>query len=189
MSHKRIPQILDAAAELFSRRGIDAAGMNELSEASGLSKAAIYHYFPGKDAIIQGLVKRLFDSDQPYLVALAEARERGALERILDYVDHLGKFLSKTAGLQPVFLECFARASRDATIRKAIAGFFSGYQRLFETILKQGVQSGELAKTTNCKLMGSAVVTQIEGCIVIAHLTGQPVQSLLRRNVGFLLNS
>lgn len=187
VSHERIPQILDAAAELFSRRGIDGAGMNELSETTGLSKAAIYHYFPGKENIVHALVDRLFSTDQPYLEALVEESNRGAVERILDYVDHLADFLGETSGLQPVFLECYSRASRDTKVAEIVAKFFKGYQKLSEKLISQGIASGELPSDTNPKMVSSVLVTQIEGCIVIANLTGQKVQTVLRRNLRFLV--
>ena len=40
--------ILAPAAVLFSRRGYPATSMNEVAEASGLSKATLYHYFRDK---------------------------------------------------------------------------------------------------------------------------------------------
>ncbi|MEM0968233.1 MAG: TetR/AcrR family transcriptional regulator [Verrucomicrobiota bacterium] len=187
VSHERIPQILDAAAELFSRRGIDGAGMNELSEATGLSKAAIYHYFPGKDSIIHSLVERLFATDQPHLEALAHDSERSAVERLLEYVDRLSEFLGKTSGLQPVFLESYSRASRDPVIAEMIAKFFKGYHQLCEKIIRQGIATGELDDSLKVKAATSALVTQVEGCLVIANLTNQRVEKLLRQNLRFII--
>ncbi|MEM9015547.1 MAG: TetR/AcrR family transcriptional regulator [Verrucomicrobiota bacterium] len=187
VSHERIPQILDAAAELFSRRGIDGAGMNELSEATGMSKAAIYHYFPSKDSIIHGLVERLFATDQPHLEALVGDTERSAVERLLEYVDHLADFLAETSGLQPVFLESYSRASRDPVIADLVGQFFQGYHQLCEKIVRQGVAAGEFAEGLKPKAVTSALVCQVEGCLVIANLTDQPVEKLLRQNLRFFI--
>ncbi|MEM1293897.1 MAG: TetR/AcrR family transcriptional regulator [Verrucomicrobiota bacterium] len=187
VSHERIPQILDAAAELFSRRGIDGAGMNELSEATGLSKAAIYHYFPGKDSIVHRLVERLFNTDQPHLEALARDEDRSATDRLREYVDQLADSLGQTSGLQPVFLESYSRASRDPVIAKSIATFFKGYHQLCEKIIRQGIASGEFDASLKPKLVTSALVTQVEGCVVIANLTGQRVETLLRQNLRFVI--
>ena len=136
---------------------------------------------------MHALVERLFNTDQPYLEALAEDSDRSVIERIQDYVNHLAKFLGKTSGLQPVFLESYARASRDPKVAELVAGFFEEYQRLAEKLLRQGIASGEFPEDTNPKLVSSVLITQIEGCIVIANLTGQRVETLLRRNMGFLL--
>ncbi len=51
---ERVPQIIDAAAQVFARDGIDGANMSEIAEAAGVSKATIYHYFASKEDLIVG---------------------------------------------------------------------------------------------------------------------------------------
>jgi len=59
-------QILKAAAKVFATEGFDRASMTQLARECGISKANIYHYYDGKDAI-------LFDILDTYL---SELRER-----------------------------------------------------------------------------------------------------------------
>ncbi|PCH70056.1 MAG: TetR family transcriptional regulator [Rhodobacteraceae bacterium] len=49
--HKRA-QILKAAAKVFATEGFDRASMTQLARECGISKANIYHYYDGKDAIL-----------------------------------------------------------------------------------------------------------------------------------------
>lgn len=58
-------QILKAAAKVFASQGFDRASMTELARECGISKANIYHYYDGKDAI-------LFDILDSYLSALRD---------------------------------------------------------------------------------------------------------------------
>ncbi len=44
--------ILDRAAELFAAKGFARTSMNAISTACGASKAALYHYYDGKDALL-----------------------------------------------------------------------------------------------------------------------------------------
>lgn len=44
--------ILAEAARLFARRGFVATSMNQVADACGLSKAALYHYFRDKYALL-----------------------------------------------------------------------------------------------------------------------------------------
>ncbi|HTV05309.1 MAG TPA: TetR/AcrR family transcriptional regulator [Acidobacteriaceae bacterium] len=63
-AHRRV---LEAAAELFASRGIDATSMDAIAEASGVSKATIYKHWPDKDALcleVLGYVHGL-DEDPP----------------------------------------------------------------------------------------------------------------------------
>ncbi len=53
--HKRA-RILKAAAKVFATRGFDRASMTQLARECGISKANIYHYYDGKDAILFGIL-------------------------------------------------------------------------------------------------------------------------------------
>jgi AcrR family transcriptional regulator len=58
-------QILRAAAKVFATEGFDRASMTQLARECGISKANIYHYYDGKDAI-------LFDILDTYLKELRD---------------------------------------------------------------------------------------------------------------------
>lgn len=52
-------EILDAAAELVTERGVDALNLGELATRAGFGSAAsLYRYFAGKDAIVAALAQR-----------------------------------------------------------------------------------------------------------------------------------
>jgi AcrR family transcriptional regulator len=46
---RRLAQILEHATEVFYQKGYDGASMRDLSRASGISLAGMYHYFHSKD--------------------------------------------------------------------------------------------------------------------------------------------
>jgi AcrR family transcriptional regulator len=56
-AESRRSRILDAAAQCFARHGVHVS-VDEICATAGISKGAIYGYFPSKDAIIQGLADR-----------------------------------------------------------------------------------------------------------------------------------
>jgi AcrR family transcriptional regulator len=49
--------ILEAAASVFDERGFDAASTTEILSRSGLTRGALYHHFPSKEAIAAALVE------------------------------------------------------------------------------------------------------------------------------------
>lgn len=50
--------ILDAALEVFSRRGYNGASIDEIAHAAGISKALIYEHFPSKKDLHVSLLER-----------------------------------------------------------------------------------------------------------------------------------
>jgi AcrR family transcriptional regulator len=52
MGHSARERILDAAYELFSRRGIQAVGINEVTARAGVATATLYRHFASKDKLV-----------------------------------------------------------------------------------------------------------------------------------------
>lgn len=48
--------ILEAALELFSRRGYGATSMRDIAARAGISTGSVYHHFADKEAIFQALL-------------------------------------------------------------------------------------------------------------------------------------
>jgi AcrR family transcriptional regulator len=51
-------RILNAAYELFSRRGIRAVGTDEVIVRAGVARATLYRHFPTKDALVLAVLQR-----------------------------------------------------------------------------------------------------------------------------------
>src|ERR1700759_3438503 len=56
--------VLMAAVELFSERGIEATSMDSIAEASGVSKATIYKHWPDKDSLCLEVMGYLHGVDE-----------------------------------------------------------------------------------------------------------------------------
>ncbi|WP_338243274.1 TetR/AcrR family transcriptional regulator [Maricaulis maris] len=54
----RPDEILDAALSVFSAKGFAAARVEDIAREAGLSKGAVYLYFPSKEAMLNGLVEQ-----------------------------------------------------------------------------------------------------------------------------------
>lgn len=54
----RPDEVLDAALALFVEKGFANTRVEDIATRAGLSKGAVYLYFPSKEAILEGLVRR-----------------------------------------------------------------------------------------------------------------------------------
>ncbi|MFH1252390.1 MAG: TetR/AcrR family transcriptional regulator, partial [bacterium] len=59
MSHDESTKvkIIEVAIECFGELGYDGTSMRLIAEKSGISKPAIYYYFPDKQHLFQGIVE------------------------------------------------------------------------------------------------------------------------------------
>ncbi len=65
-------KILDAAEDLFARRGYAGIGMREVAEIAGLAKSSLFHYFKSKAELYAAVVGRILDLfDRRLTAALA----------------------------------------------------------------------------------------------------------------------
>jgi len=65
-------QLLDCALTLFSQRGYDAVGVQEVVVAAGVTKPTLYHYFGSKRGLLDALLSREADKLTSKVIAAAE---------------------------------------------------------------------------------------------------------------------
>ena len=71
-----VTHILDTAAALFFQKGYDKTTLQDIINATKLSKGAIYHHFASKEAIIIAVADRMGEHNT---AVLAEIRDRKGL--------------------------------------------------------------------------------------------------------------
>jgi AcrR family transcriptional regulator len=54
----RPEEVLDAALDLFIERGFSNTRVEDIATRAGISKGAVYLYFPSKEAVLEGIVRR-----------------------------------------------------------------------------------------------------------------------------------
>lgn len=72
--------LLRCAAAVIAEQGMDKASMSQIAERAGVSKALLYHYYPGKDALIFAIIEtHLLEVDEAVELAddpTLESRDR-----------------------------------------------------------------------------------------------------------------
>src|ERR1700680_4142887 len=69
-------RILDAAMEVFARFGYRRASMDQVAEAAGLTRQAVYHHFKNKEALFRAAVEALHDGALEAAAAAGAAAEQ-----------------------------------------------------------------------------------------------------------------
>jgi AcrR family transcriptional regulator len=70
-------EILETAQLLMRNGGVEAVTLASVAGELGMTKQAIYHYFPSKEALIRRLVTTLVDDEVNALLGAVEAADSG----------------------------------------------------------------------------------------------------------------
>ena len=76
-------RILDAAAELFYREGINATGVERLAAESSVSKRTLYQHFPSKTAVVEEYLRSIEQGVADSVLPDGEASDQTPRERLL----------------------------------------------------------------------------------------------------------
>jgi AcrR family transcriptional regulator len=83
-------KIVEASADLFTRCGVRAVGINEIWRAANVAKSTLYQHFRSKDELVAAVLRQRNDKWCARLHVLAETRE-APTDRLLAIFDLLGE--------------------------------------------------------------------------------------------------
>ena len=108
-------RILDAATDLFGRRGVDAVSLDMIAAEVGVAKQTLLYWFPSKD----DLVRAVLVSAAHELSVVIEAAVRAATDDPLDRIEAVIRAVFRPAVRRPALLGLIREVSR----LPAAAGF------------------------------------------------------------------
>jgi AcrR family transcriptional regulator len=137
-------RILSTSLELFSKRGFDATGINEICEVADVSKGSFYHHFHSKHDLFVSLLETWLTSiDLQFSSNLqfAESVPSG-LRKIAKPLGHVFK---DATGNLPMFLEFWLQSTRDPIVwNKTIEPYFR-YRHFFQLLMEKGQREGSIS--------------------------------------------
>ncbi len=142
VTDERKTQILNAAEEVFTKKGFDNARMDDIAEKTGLSKGTLYIYFKSKDDLILSILDRMFQLEFRQLDAL-QLDEGEAAEAISKLTDLLTKDILGLLRLVPIVYSFLALAFRNRYVQRALKDYVNRYINLLIPVIERGIHSGE----------------------------------------------
>lgn len=164
----RRTQILDAATQVFSRRGLHATRMDDVVQESGLSKGALYWYFKSKDDLILGILNHLLDAEMKNMKQ--KMLQAGSAEQQLQAMhEAFSKDMNRWSMLLPLILDFYALASRNRKVRRMVLDRLGIFQELLCEIITDGIHAGDF-RDLDAKQTALTIISYYEGMIAIASL-------------------
>jgi AcrR family transcriptional regulator len=112
--------LVAAARRVFERDGFHRASLEQIAEEAGYTKGAVYSNFAGKDDLFLAVLDEHIAERVPAYseIILAQDTFEGALRAIARHLVALGE---EDPAWTPLLVEFWTRASRRASLRRAVA--------------------------------------------------------------------
>lgn len=150
MLRKRIStksRIVKAAWNLFYKKGYEQTTVEDIISASKTSKGTFYHYFKGKEALLNSL-SDLFDEKYEELAAVIDPA-MSAYDKLL-YLNHELFYMIETS--VDIDLLAFLYSSQLTTKgKKSLSDSKRFYFKWITEILEDGLADGEFKDTSSAK--------------------------------------
>ena len=183
-------KLLKAAFEEIYRRGFQAASLDTILAKAGMTKGALYHHFPDKDALGYAVVDEVVTN---FLLQRWEVGPLGQLKG--NPVTALQRILKRRAGAlttREVELGCPLNnlaqemSPLDERFRRRVSGTFDTWTEAFARALKRGQSEGTVRRNLDARKVAAFIVAAIEGSFGLAK--GARSAALLRSNMEVLSN-
>ena len=165
VSEERKNQILNAAEEVFTKKGIDEARMDDIAEGTGLSKGTLYLYFKSKEELVIAILDRIFVDvfDQ---IKAREISELSATEAIQRFTEASIRDYKRMLRMMPIAYEFLALAFRNTIVQKALKKYFSVYMNALIPVIQRGIDSGEF-RPVDAQEVAIAAGAIFEGTVLL----------------------
>ena len=161
-------RIVERAAELFAARGIAATSLDEVLAAAAAGKGQFYHYFRGRDDLVEAAVAHRCAQVLAGLTqALASVSTLAELERAL--AGFAAGFEQMGLPGCPIGTLAAEVAGRNEAARVQAAAGFDAWERLFADALGRMRERGELRPDAAPQVLATALLASIEGGMVLSQ--------------------
>jgi AcrR family transcriptional regulator len=161
-------QIVKTAFETIAEKGFEGLRTRDVAERVGINSATLHHYFPTKEALVEGVAEHL---ERLYQRERAPAHEGGpaALRRLRQEFADVAFFRREHPRTWAVSREFMLRAPRDHAVATVIARLNARWCTSVEQVLADGRQAGVFRAALDPSAAAIAVVGALWGSIVLTE--------------------
>ncbi len=148
---RREQEIIQAAAELFANQGFHETSTRKIAEAAGVSEGTVFNYFSNKNELLTAIIRRYYDG----LISTAEEilqQEMDTHRRLqLLAENHLRTIWADNALLMRM-VQLYFNTDLDIYSHMEtteLHQFNQRYTRSFNSIIREGIQRGDLQPGLN----------------------------------------
>ncbi|PTS99851.1 TetR/AcrR family transcriptional regulator, partial [Pedobacter sp. HMWF019] len=174
--------ILETAVPLYNEKGISGVNIDDVLEATKLTKGCLYGHFENKedlsDQVVDLALKKI--SDRVRVEVSKGKTAKGKLFAFMDfYKNPIETYIS---GGCPIFNTAVEADDNYPDIKRKVAKVFRVGQEEITAVLQEGINNGEFSVELDPVVFAFKMVAAIEGGVVMCRVmdTIKPMHGLLK---------
>lgn len=178
--------LVDAAARLFAKRGVDGTTMDDIARAAGTSRTSVFNYFGYKEMILCEIGAR-YVAEIAGTAHASRRRRRAPRALLIDMVDTLAAIAER----DPVIVAAVAREmTHPDPERRRQASLTMGYPAVVDTTLDVLEEAGQLRDRRLRDSYARMIQDMVAGALVRAggDFPMERLRTELHRNVDVFLS-
>jgi AcrR family transcriptional regulator len=164
---RRAEEVLEAAATVFAEMGFHGASTQDIADRLGMRQASLYYYFTSKEAALEEVCQRGIEHiiGDTEIIAIGPG---SATERLAAIMRRHVEPLSNNCASLRAYLHEVRFLPKEA--RRRVGKLARRYERVVESLLEQGIASGELRRDLDVHVTGDTILGM---CNAAAHWPGK----------------
>lgn len=143
LTQVRQKQILNAAAQVFSKKGFAATQVDEIADLAGLGKGTVYRYFKDKKALFLSVADMSIENVTD-LALEAMAKEKEPPDKIEEAIKAYLGFFEKHSNFIGILIH--EQSEFQQRIQKRYFERYYEHINKMETVFRQGIAKGQIKK-------------------------------------------
>ncbi len=162
-------RILLAAMDLFQSKGYGSTSISDILSRSQANSGSLYHFFPGKQDVLVGVLELYRDGIHQMLLEPAWQGVADPIDRIFALLDRYRAALLESECIYgcPIGSLALELHEPDPPVRELLAQNFTGWTRAIGGCLEAGAE--RLPRGTDIQGLAEFILTTMEGGVMQAR--------------------
>ncbi|MCA1920112.1 MAG: TetR/AcrR family transcriptional regulator [Flavobacterium piscis] len=174
--------ILETAVPLYNEKGISGVNIDDVLEATKLTKGCLYGHFENKEDLSEQVIDLSLKlvSDRIRAAVYQAKTIKGKVFAFLDfYKNPIETYIS---GGCPIFNTAVEADDNYPLIKEKVAKVFRSGQQELAGLLQEGINTGEFSAKLDPVVFAFKLTASVEGGIVMCRVMGtaKPMQGLVK---------
>ncbi len=175
------------ALQFFAKHDFERSSLNDIAEALGVTKGAIYHYFKGKDDLFKASVVHLFDIMEEWFVA--SLRRHRSFREFMENLFWMEETLSRMAeeiGLLEALSEyrnvlylLLASLKKFPELHERVDEIYTAFRENLVDAMEAAAAQGEIRGDVDIEAVAYEITAFYEGALLLGALNDRKEYAVL----------